>query len=405
MNKNTISTVLLALLLAAPMCYGGFRPPVNYPVLPSPNSVIKGDFNGDSKLDLVATGCGDEECTGAVLVLLGKGDGTFIRGNQFLAGPSDANAETLASGDLNGDGTPDLVVVNNGVSLFGTISILIGDGHGGFLAPVSYTVGGATPTWPAVADFNKDGNLDIAVSVNTTDSVAIFLGNGDGTFGSAVNYGVGSSPQGIAVADVNNDGEVDIISADFCGDDPECRAGTISVLLGKGDGSFQLRLVFAEGMFPESVALADFNLDGNADVAIANPCGTDPTCVSPGSVGIMLGNGDGTFQPVANYSSTGYLTVRVAVGSFDRDNVPDVVALNVQSADITVLLGREDGTLSPGVDYLVGLTPISAAIGDFNKDGLHDLAIANQNSDEVSILLNNTRAIPAPRARPTPRPR
>src|SRR5205823_4305499 len=137
------------------------------------------------------------------------------------------------------DGTPDLVVVNNGINLFGTISILLADGSGGFQPPVSYSVGGSTPVWAAVADFNRDHNFDLAISVTTTNSVAVLLGNGDGTFQTAVNYTVGSGPQGIATFDVNHDHNPDIISADECGDDPACRKGTVSVLLGIGDGAFQ----------------------------------------------------------------------------------------------------------------------------------------------------------------------
>src|SRR5262249_29118093 len=195
------------------------------------------------------------------------------------------------------------------------------------------------------------------VSVTTTASVAVLLGNGDGTFGPAVNYEVGSSVQGIAVADANEDGNLDIISADECGDDPACRAGTVSVLLGIGDGSFKPRLTFAEGLFPLSVAVGDFDRDGHADLAIANPCGTDPTCVSPGGVGIMLGNGDGTFQSVVNYICTGFATARVSVGNFNAGIGQDVVALNVQDSDITVLPGLGDGTFRSGIDYVVGLTP------------------------------------------------
>jgi hypothetical protein len=389
MTKNCISYILLALLLIAAICQAGFRSPVNYPVNPSPTSIVKGDFNRDGNLDLVVTGCGDAQCatTGAVIVLLGQGNGKFSRGSQFVAGPPNSTADTLASADFNGDATPDLVVVNNGVNQFGTVSILLGDGGGGFLAPVSYSVGGSTPVWPVVADFNSDGNLDIAVSVTTTNSVAVLLDNGDGTFGPAVNYDVGSSPQGIAVADVNQDGNPDIISADECGDDPACRDGTVSVLLGIGDGSFEPRLTFTEGLFPLSVAVGDFDRDGRADLAIANPCGTDPTCVSPGGVGIMLGNGDGTFQPVVNYVCTGFATARVSVGNFNADIREDVVALNVQGSDITVLLGLGDGTFRTGIDYVVGLTPISVVIGQFNQDAAPDLAIADQNSNQVSVLL------------------
>ena len=370
-----------------------FAPPVNYPVNPAPFAIVKGDFNRDRTLDLVVTGCGDRNCTttGSVIVLLGNGHGKFTRAWQFVGGPPGTNAETLATGDFNHDRTPDLVVTNNAINQFGTISILLADGSGGFLPPVSYGVGGAVPVWAAVTDFNRDHKPDVAISVTTTNSVAVLLGNGDGTFQPAVNYTVGSSPQGIATADLNVDGNPDIISADECGDDLECRKGTVSVLLGKGDGTFQSRLTFAEGLFPVSVAVVDFNGDNHRDLAIANPCGTDDSCVSKGTVGIMLGNGDGTFQPVANYPTTGFLTARVEVGDFDRDTHPDVVALNVQQSDITVLPGNGDGSLGAGTDYIVGLTPIAVAVGHFNRDVAPDLAVADENSNEVSVLLNTGR--------------
>jgi hypothetical protein len=225
--------------------------------------------------------------------------------------------------------------------------------------------------------------------VTTTDSVAVLAGNGDGTFQPAVNYSVGGGPQGIATGDVNGDGFPDIVSADECGDDPACRDGTVSVLIGKGDGTFQPRLVFAEGIFPLSIAIADFNGDRHRDLAIANPCGTDEACASVGSVGIMLGNGDGTFQPVVNYPTTSYLTTRVDVRNFNRGAHPDVVAVNIQYSNITVLTGNGDGTFQPGDDYLVGLNPNAVAIGQFNEDTAFDLAVTDQNSFEVSVLLNN----------------
>ena len=389
---NATSILVGITLILSPVASAGqFEPPINYFLNRSLNGIAKGDFNGDGNIDLVVTGCGDPNCTitGSVFVLLGKGNGQFTRGRRFVAGPPGTDAIALSTGDFNRDGTPDLVVVNNAINQFGTISILLGDGNGGFLPPVSYGVGGAVPIWPAVADFNRDGNPDLAISVTTTDSVAVLLGNGDGTFQPAVNYTVGGGPQGIATGDVNGDGLPDIVSADECGDDPACRDGTVSVLLGNGDGTFQPRLVFPEGIFPLSVAIADFNGDGHRDLAIANPCGTDGACATVGSVGIMLGNGDGTFQPVVNYPTTSYLTTRVEVGKFNHDRHPDVVAVNIQYSNITVLTGNGDGTFQPGDDYLVGLNPNAVAIGQFNQDNALDLAVTDQNSFEVSVLLNN----------------
>jgi FG-GAP-like repeat len=391
---NATSILAGIALILSPVAFGAqFEPPINYFLHRSLNGIAKGDFNRDGNVDLAVTGCGDPNCTitGSVFVLLGEGNGQFTLGGRFAAAPG-TDAIALSTGDFNRDGTPDLVVVNNAFNQFGTISILLGDGNGGFLPPVSYRVGGAVPVWPAVADFNRDGNPDLAISVTTTDSVAVLLGNGDGTFQPAVNYTVGGGPQGIATGDLNGDGFPDIVSADQCGDDPACRDGTVSVLLGNGDGTFQPRLVFAEGIFPLSVAIADFNGDHQPDLAIANPCGTDEACATVGSVGIMLGNGDGTFQPVVNYPTTSYGTIRVEVGKFNHDRYPDVVAVNIDYSNITVLTGNGDGTFQPGDDYLVGLNPNAVTVGQFNQDNALDIAVTDQNSQEVSVLLNNRSA-------------
>lgn len=369
---------------------GTFQPPVTYTVNPYPTGIVMGDFNHDGQMDLVMTVCGDLNCAtaGSVEVLLGQGDGTFVLGGVFLAGAFGTTADTLAAGDFNADGNLDVVVVNNGINKFGDVSVLLGDGKGGFLAPVSYGVIGSTPVWAAVADFNGDHNLDLAISVTTTNSVSILLGRGDGTFRSAVSYPVESGPQGIALADVNADGKVDVIAANQCGVDPLCHQGTISVLLGNGDGTFQKEMSFNGGGSPLSVATADFNGDGHLDVAVAEACGTDPTCVSNGAIGILLGNGDGTFQPLQSYLSSGQGTVRLAVGDFNGDHQADVVAIDNRTSDITVLLGNGDGTLAPGTEYFLDLVPIWAVVGDFNRDHAQDLAVANEFATEVTVLIN-----------------
>jgi len=371
-----------------------FRLLRNYRVNPFPTSIVANDLDRDGITDLMVDGCGDENCTttGAVIVLLGRGDGTFRRGGQFVAGPAGTVVDQITRGDLNGDNVPDAVAVNSAINTFGTISILLGDGTGGFGLPVSYPVGGAVPVWAAIADFNRDGKPDIAVSMaGSADAISVLLGNGDGTFQRAINYPVGGSPQGIALGDVNGDGTVDIVSADECGEDPACRDGAVSVLVGNGDGTFQPHISNVEGLFPLQVGLGDFNKDGLLDVAVANPCGTDLTCVSNGSVGILLGNGDGTFQPVANYPATGRGTVRLGLGDLDGDRVPDVVAMNNQTSDITVFFATGDGTLQAGLDYLVGAVPMSVAIANFDRHRSRDLAIAAELDSSVSILLNTIR--------------
>lgn len=393
-SGRALSLVFLfafALISAQLLLAGNFQAPNNYAVNPYPTGIVAGDFNRDGNLDLAMTVCGDSNCigTGSVQVLLGSGDGTFSLGGVFVAGPKGTTADTMAGGDFNGDGVPDLVVVNNAINVFGNVSVLIADGKGGFLPPVQYSVDGSTPVWVAVGDFNGDHKLDLAASVTTTAVVSILLGNGDGTFQSQVSYAAESGLQGIAVGDVNGDGKFDIVTANQCGDDPACRKGTVSVLLGNGDGTFQPEVSYFDGMFPLSVALADFNADGHLDIAVALPCGTDLTCVSNGGVGILLGNGDGTFQPVVNYASTGLDTARLTVGDFNGDGHADVVATNSQVSNITVFLANADGTLQAGIDYVVDVVPIWIAVADFNRDHALDLAVANELGSDVSVMLNS----------------
>ena len=137
---------------------------------------------------------------------------------------------------------------------------------------------------------------------------------------------------------------------------------------------------FAADKNPSSIAIGDLNGDGKLDLAVANSGSTN--------VSILLGNGDGTFQPVVNFPATGRGTVRLGLGDLNRDHIPDVVAMNNQTSDITVLLANSDGTLQTGVDYLVGATPMSVAIADFNRNRGRDLAVAAEIDSRVTILLN-----------------
>jgi len=370
---------------------GDFQAPTNYPVNPYPTGIVAGDFNRDGKLDLVITVCGDANCVApsAVQVLLGNGTGQFAVGGVFAAGAQGTSADTLATGDFNGDGIPDVAVVTNGINRFGNVSILLGDGNGGFLPPVFYPVGGSSPVWVVVADFNGDHVLDLALSMTTNDAVSILRGKGDGTFGPATLYPVETGPQGITVGDVNGDGSPDVVAANQCGVDPKCSQGTVSILLNNGNGTFQPAISFGGGLSPLSVTTADFNGDNHSDIAVADSCGTDPKCVSDGAVGVLLGNGDGTFQPLVSYPATGPDTARLMSGDINGDRHPDVVALDAQFTDFTFFLGNGDGTLQAGVDYTAGLVPIWAVIADFNGDRASDLAVVNEFSSDVSVFLNS----------------
>jgi hypothetical protein len=221
--------------------------------------------------------------------------------------------------------------------------------------------------------------------------VAVLLGNGDGSFQTPVLYDVEESPQDLAIADVNKDGKLDLLVVNECGHTDGCRQGTVSILLGNGDGTFQPQQSYLVGIFPLEAAVADFNGDTKPDLALDLPCGTDDTCTSNGGVGVLLGNGDGTFQGVVTYSSTGSDSARVATGFFTSHGTPDIVALNYTTSDITIFKGKGDGTFADGADIPVGGDPVSVGVGDFNGDNEDDIAILNETDRNVSVLLNRRK--------------
>jgi hypothetical protein len=147
---------------------------------------------------------------------------------------------------------------------------------------------------------------------------------------------------------------------------------------------------FSTGLRPSWVMTGDFNKDGIADIATVNQCGSDPTCLTAGSVSILLGNPDGTFQTAVDYATgSGSLPRFGMMGDFNGDGITDIAVANLGANTISILLGKSDGTFQPHVDYAVGSSPLSIAAGDFNGDGKIDLAVANSGSNSISILLGN----------------
>ena len=240
----------------------------------------------------------------------------------------------LAVGDFNGDGKPDLAVANYAP---GTISVLLGNGNGTFQPHVDYATG-RYPESVAVADFNRDGKLDLAVANNGSNTVSILLGNGDGTFQPQVEYAIGNSQIGVAVADFNRDGKLDLVVTNH---------DNINVLLGNGDGTFQPAVNYAAGASPGSPAVGDFNRDGKLDLVVANNSNN-----STNTVNVLLGNGDGTFQPAVSYS-TGPNPTSVAVADFNADGQLDLAVAtngNTSNNTVSILLGNGDGNFQANVD-------------------------------------------------------
>lgn len=270
-------------------------------------AVATGDFNGDGKLDLVVlTGCGTGPC---VSILLGNGDGTFQAHIDYPAGTGDLPT-SLAVADLNGDGKLDLAVTNQSSD---AVSVLLGNGDGTFQPYAAYGAGGSPMS---VADFNGDGKLDLAV-VNSS-GVSIFLNKGDGTFPSTQDFSTAPGPTSVTTGDFNGDGKLDLAVTAVCASASNCTgAGVVCILLGNGADTFQACVDYPVGIDPVWITAEDLNGDGNLDLAVANE-GTGGDGVPSGSsVMILWGNGDGTFAGQTFTAGNG--PDWVGVGDFNGD--------------------------------------------------------------------------------------
>jgi len=289
---------------------GTFQAPVAYNVDIRPLSAVIGDFNGDGIPDVVVSGA-------EIHILLGKGDGTF----QAAVQVSDSGLGTLAAADLNGDGKLDLILT--GIHF----NILFGNGDGTFQPRVTFDSGlgffAAT-----IGDFNGDGKLDLAaptfpfLAAPATPQVEVLLGNGDGTYQSPATIAAGVVPVGVIAADLNGDGNLDLIVT---------TTRSVNILLGKGDGTFQAPTVLSV-LVVDSLAVADINGDGKPDI-ITTIFGLGG---APSSVGVLLGNGDGTFQPLVTFQVAD-LSAGFAVADFKGNGKLGVAVADRTSSSVFIL--------------------------------------------------------------------
>lgn len=241
-----------------------------------------------------------------------------------------------------------------------------------FASAVNYNVG-SNPHSIATGDFNNDGNVDLVTANKANNSVSVLLGNGLGSFNAAINYNVGSAPYCVATGDLNGDGKIDLIVANS-------NSNSVSVLLGNGTGGFNAAVNYSVGNTPYYVVTGDFNGDGKADLAVAN--------LGSNSVSVLLGNGSGGFNAAVNYG-VGNSPFCAATGDFNGDGKIDLVVANAGDDSVSVLLNNGSGGFNAPVNYNVGGSASYIATGDFNKDGKIDLVVANYDSGSVSVLLGD----------------
>ena len=332
----------------------------------NPYSVVMGDVNGDGNADLIVANENDN----TVSVLLGNGNGTFQAQRTFATGREPFMA---AVADLTGDGKNDIVVAN---SDSGTVSVLLGNGNGTFQAQKTFSCSGAYPDCITVSDLNGDGIPDLAVcnEYRYGASVNVLLGNGNGTFQTPHTYAVGATPRSVAAAVLTGDGIPDLVVANR-------RSQSVSVLMGNGDGTFQAQQTFFAGSGPSTVVLADVNGDGVPDIVVANRYSEN--------VGVLLGNGNGTFQyPQLLFLGQFTYPHSVAVADINGDGNPDIIVGDYGTGMVGVLLGNGNGSFQSQQTYATGHYSYSVAVGDVNGDGRPDVVVLNSGIENVSVLLN-----------------
>jgi hypothetical protein len=228
---------------------------------------------------------------------------------------------------------------------------------------------GKSPDAIAIGDLNGDGKPDIVAANAADNTVSVLIGKGDGTFAPQKTYATGKTPTGVAIADLGN-GKPDIVVTNQ-------EDGTVSVLLGKGDGTFEPQKTYATGKTPTGLAIADLG-NGRPDIVTAN--------AADNTVSVLIGNGDGSFQPPTPYA-TGEGPVAVAIADLNGDKKADVVTANETEGTVSVLLGKGDGTIEAPKNYGTGVAPDAVALGDLNHDGKPDIVAADGGANTVSVLL------------------
>jgi FG-GAP-like repeat len=348
-----------------------FKLPAYYHVGPRncvPVAVVTGDFNGDKVPDLAVA----DFYTGVIKVLLGKGDGTFTFGQSISVHSFVSN---LAVGDFNGDHKLDIAAVEYDSTATNALVIFLGNGDGTFRQGAAYALG-VEALSAAVADFNGDGHLDAAVTnegVNGKGSVMVFFGKGDGTFDPPTTYDLPNYPYSVAAGDLNGDGHPDLAVAEY-------NAG-VAVLLNKGDGKFGKPTLYpVRPVGLTDVVIADLN--GHPDLVVA----------TFQAVGVVLGTGDGKFGKATLYSTSSITTefnpYALVVADFNLDGNPDIATV-LEGGNSALFYGKGAGKFGKAIPIrLRNGGGEGIASGYFDHGQAPDLAVVLTQVGQISVLLN-----------------
>lgn len=382
-DRFPVALALLSPSLAAPLSIpavsGTTLPRTDFPVGKAPVALLSEDFNGDRFSDLAVVNRGDN----TVSILLNNGNGSFATaaGSPISLGASKEPVAITAGVYDETDGHIDLAVANKST---GDVTILKGDGKGGFqITAGSPITVGKSPTAIVTGAFNtkNDGHLDLAIANSQDNTITILLGDGKGNFTPAA-----SSPLKLAPGEQN---PVAILTTDFNLDGLKDLAivnqatNNVAIFLGNGDGTFTEApgSPITVGSSPVAVSTGDFDGDGRPDLAVVNQ--------GANSVTVLLGKGGGTFSVVPNsFLTTGSSPAAIITGDFNFDGRPDLLVANSGSDTVSAFLGLGGGVFSQGITLQTGTTPRALVTASFTRNGRADLAVADQGANQVTVILN-----------------
>lgn len=343
---------------------GKFLPGANIATSCNITDVLVDDLNHDGRPDTVFI---TENAAGPAIVAI---TATPASGNDYYTEPNNLNSGGnlmfVATGDTRHNGSPDLLAADYTNS---RVNVRLNAG-GNFSADTPVPMG-ALPRPFALADINIDGNLDLVVPSQATNSVGVRLGSGIGSYGPVNSYVAGANPLWAAAGDITNDGLPDVVTANFSGNN-------ISLLFNIGAGTFGAPTNIGVSALPIVVALTDFTVDGITDIAVGSYAGPNAD--------VLLGLGGGTFAaPITLGLPAGSLCTGIETCDLNLDGGMDMITSNFSSDTVTTFFGSGTGVFV-GFNYSAGTGPIYTACSDYNFDGVLDLAVANNTSNDISLL-------------------